>query len=129
MASNSSCLLPMLRALPVPMLDNPFSEEIFPNIQSTPPLAQLEAISSCPITRYLGEETDTHRSTTSFQAILERDKAKQSQFPQLLLIRLVLQTLCQLHCPSLDTLQHFNVLLVLRGPKLNTVFEVWPHQC
>ncbi|KAK4818843.1 hypothetical protein QYF61_020062, partial [Mycteria americana] len=26
---------------PVPMLDNPFSEQIFPNIQSKPPLAQL----------------------------------------------------------------------------------------
>ncbi|PKU28032.1 hypothetical protein llap_21664 [Limosa lapponica baueri] len=31
------------------MLDNPFSEEIFPNIQPEPPLAQVEAISSCPI--------------------------------------------------------------------------------
>ncbi|KAK4818707.1 hypothetical protein QYF61_018686 [Mycteria americana] len=43
---------------PVPMLDNPFSEVKFPNIQSKPPLAQLEAISSHPITCYLGEETD-----------------------------------------------------------------------
>ncbi|KAK4827132.1 hypothetical protein QYF61_014526 [Mycteria americana] len=42
-------------------------EEIFPNIQSKPPLAQLEAISSRPITCYLGEETDPHLSTTSFQ--------------------------------------------------------------
>ncbi|KAK4821747.1 hypothetical protein QYF61_000808, partial [Mycteria americana] len=52
---------------PVPMLDNPFSEIKFPNIQSKPPLAQLEAISSCPITCYLGEETDPHLTTTSFQ--------------------------------------------------------------
>ncbi|KAK4827144.1 hypothetical protein QYF61_014738 [Mycteria americana] len=51
-------------------------------------------------------------------------KAKQPQFPQLLLIRLVLQTLHQLRCPSLDTLQHLNVPLVVRGPKLNTGFEV-----
>ncbi|KAK4824404.1 hypothetical protein QYF61_014715 [Mycteria americana] len=101
---------------PLPMLDNPFSEEKFPNIQSKPPLAQLEAISSHPITCYLGEETDPHLSTTSFQA-------KQPQFPQLLLIRLLLQTLHQLRCPSLDTLQHLNVSLVVRGPKLNTVFE------
>ncbi|KAK4818965.1 hypothetical protein QYF61_022632 [Mycteria americana] len=112
---------------PVPMLDNPFSEVKFPNVQSKPPLAQLEAISSCPITSYLGEETDPHLSTTSFQA-------KQPQFPQLLLIRLLLQTLLlqtlhQLGCPSLDTLQHLNVSLVVRGPKLNTVFEVRPHQC
>ncbi|KAK4823284.1 hypothetical protein QYF61_000444 [Mycteria americana] len=49
--------------------------------------------------------------------------AKQSQLPQPLLIRLLLQTLHQLRCPSLDTLQHLNVLLVLRGPKLNTVFK------
>ncbi|KAK4810824.1 hypothetical protein QYF61_008796 [Mycteria americana] len=99
---------------PVTMLDNPLSEEKFPNIQSKPPLAQLEAISSRPITCYLGEETDPHLSTTSFQ---------------LLLIRLVLQTLHQLLCPSLDTLQHLNVSLVVGGPKLNTVFEVRPHQC
>ncbi|KAK4824042.1 hypothetical protein QYF61_009633 [Mycteria americana] len=104
------------------MLDNPFSEVKFPNIHSKPPLAQLEAISSRPITCYLGEETDPHLSTTSFQA-------KQPQFPQPLLIRLLLQTLHQLHCPSLDTLQHLNVSLVVRGPKLNTVFEVQPHQC
>ncbi|KAK4814103.1 hypothetical protein QYF61_008198 [Mycteria americana] len=106
----------------VPMLDNPLSEEKFPNIQSKPPLAQLEAISSCPITCYLGEETDPHLSTTSFQA-------KQPQLPQPLLIRLLLQTLHQLHCPSLYTLQYLNIPLVVGGPKLNTVFEVWPHQC
>jgi len=35
---------PLLARQPVPMLDNPFSEEIFPNTQCKPPLAQLEAI-------------------------------------------------------------------------------------
>ncbi|KAK4821003.1 hypothetical protein QYF61_010734 [Mycteria americana] len=123
---------------PGPMLDNPLGEEKFPNIQSKPPLAQLEAISSCPITFYLGEETDPHLSTTSFQVVEESNKvspqppflqAKQSQLPQPLLIRLLLQSLHQLHCPSLDTLQHLNVSLVVGGPKLNTVFEVRPHQC
>ncbi|KAK4826325.1 hypothetical protein QYF61_007410 [Mycteria americana] len=120
------------------MLDNPLGEEKFPNIQSKPPLAQLEAISSCPITCYLGEETDPHLSTTSFQVVVESDEvspqppflqAKQSQLPQLLLIRLLLQTLHQLRCPSLYTLQYVNIPLVVRGPKLNTVFEVRPHQC
>ncbi|KAK4824048.1 hypothetical protein QYF61_009639 [Mycteria americana] len=123
---------------PLPMLDNPFSEVKFPNIQSKPPLAQLEAISSCPITCYMAEETDPHLSTTSFQAVVESDKvspqppflqAEQPQFPQPLLIRLLLQTLPQLRCPSLHTLQHLNVSLVVGGPKLNTVFEVQPHQC
>ncbi|KAK4830419.1 hypothetical protein QYF61_011043 [Mycteria americana] len=56
-------------------------------------------------------------------------ETKQPQFPQLLLIRLLLQTLHQLRCPSLDTLQHLNVSLVVGGPKLNTGFEVRPHQC
>ncbi|KAK4831110.1 LOW QUALITY PROTEIN: hypothetical protein QYF61_015413 [Mycteria americana] len=56
-------------------------------------------------------------------------QAKQPQFPQPLLIRLVLQTLHQLRHPSLDTLQPLNVSLVVRGPKLNTGFEVRPHQC
>ncbi|KAK4816382.1 hypothetical protein QYF61_016286 [Mycteria americana] len=55
------------------MLDNPLGEEKFPNIQSKPPLAQLEAISSCPITCYLGEETDPHLSTTSFQMASAQD--------------------------------------------------------
>ncbi|KAK4824198.1 hypothetical protein QYF61_012014 [Mycteria americana] len=114
---------------PVPMLDNPLSEGKFPNIQSKPPLAQFEAISSCPVTCYIGEETDPHLSTTSFQVAVESDKvspqppflqAKQSQLPQPLLIRLVLQTLHQLppQCLSCSG-----------GPKLNTVFEVRPHQC
>ncbi|KAK4833008.1 hypothetical protein QYF61_027110 [Mycteria americana] len=122
----------------VPMLDNPFSEEKFPNIQSKPPLAQLEAISSCPITCYLGEETNPHLSTTSFQVVVESNEvspqppflqAEQPQFPQPLPISLVLQTLPQLRCPSLDTLQPLNVSLGVRGPKLNTGFEVQPHQC
>ncbi|KAJ7423221.1 hypothetical protein BTVI_10719 [Pitangus sulphuratus] len=120
------------------MLDNPFSEEIFPNIQSKPPLVQLEAISSHPVTCYLGEETDTHLSVTSFQVVVESDKVtpeppfpqvKQPQFPQLFLISLVFQTIDHLCCPSLDTLQHLNVSLVVRGPKLKTELKVWPHQC
>ena len=40
------------------MLDNPLSEEFFPNIQSKPVLVQLEVISPCPIACYLGEETE-----------------------------------------------------------------------
>ncbi|KAK4817086.1 hypothetical protein QYF61_027917 [Mycteria americana] len=55
--------------------------------------------------------------------IVQNCKPKQPQFPQPLLIRLVLQTLPQLRCPSLDTLQPLNVPLVVRDPKLNTVFE------
>ncbi|KAK4809817.1 LOW QUALITY PROTEIN: hypothetical protein QYF61_014285 [Mycteria americana] len=119
----------------VPMLDNPLGEEKFPNIQSKPPLAQLEAISSRPITCDLGEETDPTSLQPPFRPFDEVSpqppflQAKQSQLPQPLLIRLLLQTLPQLRCPSLHTLQYLNIPLVVGGPKLNTVFEVRPHQC
>ena len=56
------------------MPDDPSGEEIFPNIQSKPPLAQPEAVSSHPITFDLGEETDTHLGTTSFQVLVESNK-------------------------------------------------------
>jgi len=72
------------------MLDNPFCEEIVPNVQPKLPVMQLEAISSCPIASYLGKETNPHLATTSFQTVRESNKvsleplflqAKQSQFP------------------------------------------------
>ena len=82
------------------MPDHSFSEEIFPNIHAEPPLMQLEAIASRPITSYLGEETNTHLTTTSFQVVGESNKVspqpplllqtKQAQLSQSLLVRLVL---------------------------------------
>ncbi|KAJ7408757.1 hypothetical protein WISP_118443 [Willisornis vidua] len=42
---------------------------------------------------------------------------------------LVLQSLHQPHCPSLDPLQHLNILPKLRDPELDTALKVWPHQC
>ncbi|KAK4816221.1 hypothetical protein QYF61_013459 [Mycteria americana] len=69
------------------------------------------------------------RAIPNGSATVVAREAKQPQLPQPLLIRLLLQTLHQLPCPSLDTLQNLNVSLVVRGPKLNAVFEVRPHQC
>ncbi|KAK4831991.1 hypothetical protein QYF61_020374 [Mycteria americana] len=75
---------------------------------------------------------------TTLSAVVESDElspqppflqAEQPQVPQPLPISLVLQTLPQLRCPSLDTLQPLNVFLGVGGPKLNTGFEVRPHQC
>ncbi|NXT34424.1 LRCH1 protein, partial [Pelecanoides urinatrix] len=51
-------------------------KEISPNVQPKPPLVQLEAISSCPIASHLGEETDPHLATTSFQVVVEHDESK-----------------------------------------------------
>ena len=47
------------------MSDHSF--RIFPNIQSKPPVMQLEAIASRLVASYLGEETNTCLTTTSFQ--------------------------------------------------------------
>jgi len=66
---------------------------------------QLEAIASCPVASFLGEETNTLLITTTFHVIVENNKVspqppplhtKQPQSPPTLLIRLVLQTLHQL---------------------------------
>ena len=88
-------------------LGSPFQwEEIFPNIPPESPLAQPGAISSCPITIYVGEEADPHLATISIQIVVKRYKVspvpllfqtKQSQFSQLLPIRLVFKT-SQLRC-------------------------------
>ena len=56
------------------MPEHPFAEEIVLNIQPKPPLVQLEAVSSCPVTCYLGEDTDPQLTTTSFQVAVESDK-------------------------------------------------------
>ncbi|KAJ7396903.1 NADP-dependent malic enzyme [Pitangus sulphuratus] len=49
------------------------SEEILPDVQPEPPLAQLDAIFSSPVAGYLGGETDPHLAITSFQAIVVTD--------------------------------------------------------
>ena len=49
-------------------------KKVFPNSQAKPPLMQLEAIASHPITSYLGEETNTCLTTTSFQVVVESSK-------------------------------------------------------
>ena len=121
---------------PGPMLYNSFSEENSPNIQSKPHLIQLEAFASYPVSCCLGEETNTHLTITSSQVFVASNmvppqppllQTKQPQFPQPLLIRIVLHSIHLSHLSSLGVLQQLNVLLVLQGPKMNTGFEVWPH--
>jgi len=62
---------------------------------------QFEAIPSSPILGYTREKTDPHFTTISLQVVVESNKVspeppllqtEQCQFPQPLLIRLVLQT-------------------------------------
>lgn len=58
----------------MPILENPFCEEIFPSIQIKPPLVQFETISCCSVACNLREETDTHFSTDSILVGVERGK-------------------------------------------------------
>jgi len=78
------------------MPDHSFSKEIFPNIQSKLPLMQLEAIASHPIASYLGEETNTRLTTTSFQVAVESNKVS-LQPPLLKTSFILLQT-----CPCVE---------------------------
>ena len=95
------------------------------------------AISSGPVC-CLGEEAKPLLITTSLQVVIESNEVapeppllqtEQSQLPQPLLIRFMLQTPHQFCCPSLDMFQGLNVFLVVRSSKLNRILEVWPHQC
>jgi len=83
------------------MSDHSFSKDFFPNIYSKSPLMQFEAIASCPIASYLGDETNTCLTTTSFQVVVEGNKVRsqppllqieQSELPQLLSLIALLWT-------------------------------------
>jgi len=76
------------------VFDNFFSEETFPNTRHKLPMVQLEAISTCPIACYLGEEVDTHPTITFFQVVVESSKVS----PSLLFSRL--KKLSSLSCSS-----------------------------
>lgn len=52
------------------VLDNPFGDDTFPNIQPKLPLAQPEDVSSPPVTGYLGEGTEPRLSTACFPAVV-----------------------------------------------------------
>lgn len=110
------------------MLNSPYNEKSFPNMQSTPLLVQPEAVYSCPLL-----VTWQKRMTLTWLRLpaWELQRVRRSplrllfsrlsppQVPQLLHIRHRLQTLSQVHCPSLDLLQYLNVFLAGRDPDLS----------
>ena len=55
-------------------------------------------------------------------------QAKETQLHQPFLIREMLCSLNHLCGPVLDSLKQFPVLLELRSPELDTVFQMWSHQ-
>ena len=122
-----------LHGEPLPVLNNPFCQEVSPDIQPKLTLAQLEAIVPHPVTCHQGEKTNPILTVITFQILEESNKVplqppypqtKQPQFRQLILVGHILQALHKPCCPSLDLLQHLSVLSVLRCPKLNAVLEM-----
>jgi len=55
--------------------------------------------------------------------------AEKSQLSQPFLIREMLQSLNHVCGPLQDSLWYVPVSLVLRSPDLDTVLQLWPHQC
>lgn len=68
---------------PVPMFCNPVCEKEILDSQSNTPLVQLEAISSHPVTCYLGEKITTHHSAAFFQGVVDSKKV----YPEPLFLR------------------------------------------
>lgn len=67
------------------MLNHPVSERILPDVLLEPTLAQLEAISPCPVDTWQEEEAYPDLAmASSFQPLLLQ--AKHSQLPLLLLV-------------------------------------------
>ena len=60
------------------MPNHSFGEEVFPIIQSEPPLVQLEAIPFCNIASYLREEANLHLVTVPFQGVGESSNVSPS---------------------------------------------------
>jgi len=57
---------------PVPAPGHSLREQLFPDVQPESPLAQPEAVPSSPVTSYMGEQADSHlTTTTSFQEVVE----------------------------------------------------------
>ena len=68
---------------PIPVLNNPFCKEVFPDIQPKSPLVQLETISPCPVTCHQWEETNPTLAVNTFQILEDSNNVSpQSPFPQ-----------------------------------------------
>jgi len=93
---------------------------------------------SCPVTGHHWKAPGSVVLAPSLQVFIYIDKippepsllqAEESQLSHLLLIGDILQSLNHLYGPSLDSLQYVHVSLVLGSPELDTVLQVWRHQC
>jgi len=121
---------------PIPVPDQSF-REVFPNANPNLPWCNLRSFPSHPITSYLGEEVAPHLNTTSFQTVAEGSKGAPSQFPQSLVVSLVLQSPQQLWWTSLNMPQGLSVCSkepksehsILGAASLELSTRGQPHHC
>ena len=119
---------------PIPVPDHSFRKAVFPNVQPESPLAQLEAIPSSPIASYMREEADPYLITASLQAVVESNKVSPEPPPDKTIPApsATPHKTCAPHSSPapLPFSEHAPgpQCLVTRGPKLNSVLKVWPHQ-
>ena len=123
---------------PVPVLDNPLSEEMFPHVQPEPPWVQLWTIPMCPVPGSQGEELSTSLSMSSPQEAAGSNEVaphppflqtRQAQNLRLLLLGHASQPFHQLCCPPLDASEVLHILPKWWGLELHTVFQLRLHQC
>jgi len=107
-------------------------------VQRNPPVFHFVPTTSCPVTGHHWKAPGSVVLAPSLQVFIYIDKippepsllqAEESQLSHLLLIGDILQSLNHLYGPSLDSLQYVHVSLVLGSPELDTVLQVWRHQC
>lgn len=107
------------------MLNHSFCETILPNVQPEPSLVKLKSFSlDLSLLCGRGRQPSPHYSLypDSCRDCLSLLFSRLNSHTQLGIYSLYLH---QFHCLSLDLLHPLKGLLVVRGPKLDTTFEVW----
>ena len=99
---------------PIPVLNNPFCKEVFPDIQPKLTLVQLKAISPHPVSCRQWEETNPALAVSTFQILEESNEVSpqppflQTKQPQFLLSKNLPQWISK----------HMQALHLTRGPKM-----------
>ena len=109
----------------------------FSHIYVEAPTFQLAPDAPCPIFGCCWEDPDSILLTLTPYIFINLNEVtpqsllllpKEKQLPQPLLVREILHSLSQLCGSALDSLKQLPVLLELRGPKLDTIFQMQFHQ-
>lgn len=117
----------------------PFPDKILPDSKSKTPLAQPEAVALCTVSCHQRKQIHSLLATF-FQVLVDSNKISphSASFSQHYTTRSLSHSSQVLFSSSFTSFvvvlcielfsEQLNVLLVVRGPKPNTVFDVWPHQ-